>query len=377
MKTAANENRPGKHGRARLWTTASKGAELALFRMLAAWRPPLPETLPAKVRTIAVFSCTGIGDGLFDSAAIRSLKLGYPDAHLVVIAHRRRRSVALHNPFADEVLGFSKSPVARWRLLRAFRGRRPDLVVALRVNEDAVPVGYLLNRHAFFGGTEACGAMSFLLSHAVPTFGKIHAVEKTLRIAREAGGDPGAPAAMIYAVSGDEKAAAATRFSEWIDEPFIAWQVGGGRTLKQRDWPPSRIIEAIRELRRHLRHRIVLTGGNDNKEAAAEVAAACPDVINLCCRTTLEETAAVVDRAALLVSSDTGVMHLGFAIGTPSLALLHPRSEPRMFGPPPDDPRHEVIHVPAADRDGRALGMDDLPAAQVTAAILRRLPAAR
>lgn len=364
-----------KSSPANLWTSGTKAAERTFFRLLAAIFPPVPRESQTGVRTIAVLSCTGIGDGLFDSAAVRALKMGHPGAHVVIIAHRRRRSVALHNPFADDVLGFSKSPVARWRLLRAFRHRRPDLVVALRVNEDAVPVGYLLNRHAFVGGTEACGDMSFLLTRAVPTYGKIHAVEKTLRVARAAGGAPDAPAAMTYAVSETEKAAVAGRFAGWINAPFLAWQVGGGRTLRHRDWPPARIIETIRALEKLVPHRIVLTGGNDNKTAAAEVAAACPRVVNLCCLTSLEETAAVVDRAALLVSSDTGVMHLGFAIGTPTLALLHPRSEPGLFGPPPDDPRHEVIHVPKSDPSGRALTMEDLLPEQVTPAILRRLRA--
>ncbi|MBE2181434.1 MAG: glycosyltransferase family 9 protein [Chthoniobacterales bacterium] len=360
-----------------MWTKFSKAAERAVFRVVAGVMPPSAAPLPPEVKVIAVFSCTGIGDGLFDSAAIRSLKLGHPGARVVVITHRRRMSVARHNPCADEVLGMSKSPLARWRVVRAFRGRRPDLVVALRVNEDAVPVGYLLNHHAFFGGTEACGAFSFLLSRAVMTEGRIHAVEKTLRVARCAGGAADAPAAMIYEVSAAERAAASERFADWINEPFIAWQVGGGRTLKHRDWPPERIIEAAQSLRSLTPHRIVLTGGSDNKDAAARVAAACPEAINLCCRTTLEETAAVVERAAMLVSSDTGVMHLGFAIGTPTLALLHPKSEPQLFGPPPDDKRHEVIHVPRTDAPGRPLTMDDLRVAQVTDAILRRLQQTR
>lgn len=356
-----------------MWNRFSRSAERAIFRAIARARPPTPEPPSKPVKTIAVFSCTGIGDGLFDSAAIRSLKLGHPEARIVVIAHQRRMSVARHNPFADEVLGMSKSPRARWRILKAFEDRRPDLVVALRVNEDAVPVGYLLNRHAFFGGTEPCKSFTFLLSCAVPTVGKIHAVEKTMRVARAAGGAAGAPSAMIYKVSDSERAAAEERFADWINQPFIAWQVGGGRTLKHRDWPPERIIEAVQSLRKLAPHRVVLTGGSDNREAAARVAAAWPDVINLCCQTTLEETAAVVERAAALVSSDTGVMHLGFAIGTPTLALLHPRSEPRLFGPPPDDARHEVIHLPRTDDQGRDLTMDDLAVARVTDAILRRL----
>ncbi len=351
----------------------TRAAERGVFRGLAKILPPVPAPLPATPRVIAVFSCTGIGDALFDSAAIRCLKTGYPDAHVAVMAHHRRMTVARHNPFADEVLPYSKSPLARLRLLHAFRGRRPDLVVALRVNEDAVPLGYMLNRHAFFGSVRRCQSFSFLLSHPVEPVPDAHAVEETLAVARAARGAPDAPCTMVYQVTSEERKAAARRFAPWFGGPYIAWQAGGGKTLKHRDWPPRRIIEAIRLLEVKVPHRIVITGGGDNKEAADEIAAACPRAVNLCCLTTLEETATVVEGAAMLVSSDTGVMHLGFAIGTPTLALLHSRSKPAHYGPPPNDPRFEVIHMEATRGDGAPCTMDDLDAHRVVGAILQRL----
>ncbi len=356
-----------------MWKKITKAAEKGVFRGLTKIRPADPVTLPLQPRVIAVFSCTGIGDGLFDSAAIRCLKLGYPDARLVVVAHHRRMTVARHNPFADEVLPYSKSPWTRFRLLGAFRTSRPCLVVALRVNEEAVPLGYLLNRHAFFGSVHRCRSFSFLLSHPIESSPQSHAVEKTLSVARAAGGAPDAPGTMIYQVHETEREAASRRFAPWFGEPYIAWQVGGGRTLGYRDWPPRHIIEAIRLLQGQIPHRIVITGGHDNREAANLIASACPDVINLCRRTSLEETAAVVQSASLLVSSDTGVMHLGFAIGTPTLALLHPRSRPENFGPPAGDPRFEVIHLQPSPEGGAPVGMDDLEPRRVVEAVLRRV----
>ncbi|PYL92863.1 MAG: hypothetical protein DMF14_02410 [Verrucomicrobia bacterium] len=63
--------------------------EIATFRtckLLARLFPPQPKPLPRQARLILVFSTTGLGDGLFDSAAIRSLKLGHPAAKLIVCA---------------------------------------------------------------------------------------------------------------------------------------------------------------------------------------------------------------------------------------------------------------------------------------------------
>ncbi len=350
-----------------MWNKLTKSVERLALRGISAVFPPHSSPPPVAPRSVVVLSCTGIGDALFDSAAIRCIKRGYPEARVTVLAHHRRMTVARHNPYADEVLPYSKSPLARLRILRALKGRRPNVAVALRVNEDAVMLGYLLNRRAFFGSTDRCGNMSFLLSHPVQTGGGLHAIEETMRVARRAGGDVTAPAEMIYRVSSEEREAAARRFAPWFDEPYIVWQAGGGRSLRHRDWPPHKIVEAVAILQKSAPHRIIVTGGGDNKEAAAAVAAGAPGVINLCCATTLEETAALVGNAALLVSSDTGVMHLGFAIGTPTLALLHPRSKPELYGPPLGDERFEVIHLPPDAT------MDDLDAPRVTEAILRRI----
>lgn len=357
-----------------MWSKLTKKAEHFVFRQLATIRPPRSRPLPSAPRLLVVLSCTGIGDALFDSAAIRCLKLGYPNARLVVLAHHRRQAVARHNPYADEVLPYSKSPLTRGRLLRRLKQSAPDLVVALRVNEDAVALGYLLNRHAFFGSVRRCGNFSFLLSHPLEIEGGVHAVEETLQVARAAGGALNAPQAMVYRVSSTERQQAARRFAPWFQKPYIVWQAGGGRSLKHRDWPPAKIIEAITFLQKRIPHRFVITGGGDNEEAAHNIAAACPDVINLTRATTLEETAALVESAALLISSDTGVMHLGFAIGTPTLALLHPRSKPELYGPPPDDSKFEVIHLPPINDNGTPTTMDDLSAECVTEAILRRIP---
>src|SRR5437763_12830343 len=109
--------------------------EIATFRtckLLARLFPPQPKPLPRQARLILVFSTTGLGDGLFDSAAIRSLKLGHPAAKLIVCAHRTRQSVALHNPCVDEVVPFGKSPFFQFRLLWRFRRDRPGVQRSLR-----------------------------------------------------------------------------------------------------------------------------------------------------------------------------------------------------------------------------------------------------
>ena len=151
---------------------------------------------------------------------------------------------------------------------------------------------------------------------------------------------------MIYQVKTEEVIALRQRFPQLAAKPYLVMQTGGGKTRAWRDWPIERYVEAIQWLEAHYAHRVILTGGHDNREAGQAIAAACPNVINLVEQTTLEETASLLDGATLLVSTDTGVMHLGFAIGCPTLALLHYESPAAVCGPLDFSPGHEIVELP-------------------------------
>ena len=377
-----------------MWNAITQFFNERFYRLLVLVLPPTPKPLPKNPKLILVFSTTGIGDALFDSAAIKSLKQGYPQAKLLVCAHHRRQSVAKHNPFVDEVIPLSKSPLSQLCLLRRFWKKRPELVVALHVNEEAVPLGYLLNRHAFVGSLERCQRFAFLLSHPVMTRDEPHIVEETLKVAIVAGGAT-VGRGMVYQVSEEEMKALHCRYPEnllsqstaaansfvapvleassinytlsacapsapssssaaatlktgsaLLQKPYVVFQTGGGATLAWRNWPVDSYVQAIQWMQERYPHQIVLTGGHDNEAAGTAIAAACPRVLNLVQKTTLEETAALLRGAAMLVSTDTGVMHLGFAIGCPTLAFLHYRSPASMYGPLDYSPGHEIVELP-------------------------------
>jgi ADP-heptose:LPS heptosyltransferase len=351
---------------------ASKVFELTAFRLLASVRPPGHFCAPPAVRSIVVLACTGIGSGLFCSAAIESLARGYPGSRLMVVAHRKRMAVARHNPYVDEVLPYSKSPFARLRLLQALRSAHPDLIVALRLNEDTVPLGYLANRRAFVGSKRRCKAMSFLLSMPIDPPRNIHSVDEMLFIARAAGGS-NETCSMVYRVTPDEDAALARKFQDVIDKPFIVWQVAATESEDPRVWPAALATRAVENLRRAARHRIVLTGGPEETRVAGQMAAACPGVINVCGLTSFEETAALVRRADLVVSRDTGVMHLGVALGTPTLALFHSAERVGLYGPPTTGGRHCALWPESAGASDSKRPMTRLSPDMVTDHVLKMI----
>lgn len=357
-----------------MWKRLIQSLTETLFRGLAWIFPPVAGPLPKDPKLILVFSTTGIGDALFDTAAVHSLRIAYPSAHIVVCAHRKRQTVFLHDPDVDEVVPYGKAPIYALRLLRRFRRTRPDLVILLRINQEIVPLGYCINRKALFGGTWKSGRHTHLLTHGVNRDENTHILQHGTAIAETAGGVEGVKR-MIYSVSETERADVAARFSTWIGKPFIIFQAGGGKTLSWRDWPFEAYIRTITWLRQVSNLDIVITGGWDNEETASLIETSCPGVINICSKTTLQETAALISLATMLVTTDTGVLHLGYALGCPTLAVLHYASPGSLVGPTDLSMGHEVVELPPpidlkAARHG---AMVKIPDEEVRAAIVRIL----
>jgi ADP-heptose:LPS heptosyltransferase len=94
--------------------------------------------------------------------------------------------------------------------------------------------------------------------------------------------------------------------------------------------------------------RLVITGGREDAAAAESVAGALsPGATLFAGRLALAETAALLTRCRVLISTDTGIMHLGFAVRVPTLALLHPYNAHRV-GPHGYGRLHQVALLPRA-----------------------------
>lgn len=100
-----------------------------------------------------------------------------------------------------------------------------------------------------------------------------------------------------------------------------------GAGFGSRRWPAERFAAVAEHF-----ERVVVTGSAEERAVATRVAGERAEV--LAGRTPLAELAALVADAALVVSGDTGIAHLAYAYGTPSVTLFGPVG-PESWGPPP------------------------------------------
>jgi ADP-heptose:LPS heptosyltransferase len=321
-----------------------------VFRVLARWYPPTPQDLKREpLERILVFSAAGIGDTLTDSPAIRALKETFPRSTITVVTHRRRSILVEHNPLVDQVVLYHKSLFRFFSLRRELREFQPNVIVMLRGNDpDLWPLAYSINRHAVV----SCRVMtrfSFLISHpvSIPAWDQTHGVEQTLEIVRALGADT-RNRRLVYQVEREEEDRVREKLDAYFphSRPLVIFQVGGGRRSAWRDWPEQNFIGLAQRLLAQYDINLILLGGQDLSQKGRTIHLALPErTLNLAGLLTLEESAALLSMAKILVSTDTGIMHLGFAVGVDTLAMIHCNNPASRVGPYDYGEQHRVVQL--------------------------------
>jgi lipopolysaccharide heptosyltransferase II len=136
--------------------------------------------------------------------------------------------------------------------------------------------------------------------------------------------------------------AAAARLRAVAGRPLVGVHVSGGRPIKQ--WPVERFAEVAAHLADVRSAAIVATGSAmDRPLVDAFVRAVAPrPIIDASGGEDLVEAAAVMARLDVLVTGDTGPMHLASAVGTPVVAVFGP-SDPARYAP--QNPSDRIVRI--------------------------------
>lgn len=370
------KRRPGKRSQ-----SLSSRLNFALFAgtvgVAAKVRPPrAAEVRLGAGSRVLVFSTAGIGDSLLDSAGIRALAETFPGVRISAVVHHRRPHIAAHNPFLERLFFLKKGPLEFFRLFAELHRVGPwDAILFLScLDPEARSLGYLLARDRTFGPgwrTDLPWLCATNLDDSA--LRRAHLAAQAVAVAAAVGADCTTPR-MVYEVKDPEHAelAETLRRIGCSSAPGLTLQLGGGGA-SYRDWPAAHFIELARTLRERGVGPIFLLGGPDHVEKAGRVAQTLgtDGVWNLAGTLPLPLAAALVASSRCVMSTDTGIMHLAFAVGTPTVALLHPRPGAARVGPLWESGRHRVLALekPLGYSRPEDARMENIPPARVIEAV--------
>ncbi len=122
--------------------------------------------------------------------------------------------------------------------------------------------------------------------------------------------------------AGPDEQAKVDRLTKGMDRPIAC--IFPGASIKQRHWPVKRWSDVADNLWEKGFH-VILLGGKGEKNINSKITGlTCSPVMNLCCRLTLNETAALFKQTSLLISTDSGILHLGVLSGLSTISLFGP-----------------------------------------------------
>lgn len=104
--------------------------------------------------------------------------------------------------------------------------------------------------------------------------------------------------------------------------PIIAVQAGASQAKRQ--WDPNKFIQLIDELVKNCSARVILTGSKKELPIINQIIQGCDskNVFSAAGKTTISQLAALLKMSELLITGDTGPMHIAVAAGTPVVALF-------------------------------------------------------
>jgi lipopolysaccharide heptosyltransferase II len=294
-------------------------------------------------RKILLLRLERIGDLLMVIDAIRDARRAWPDAEIDLAVGSWNADLARLIPEVTRLQvadapWLARGSGASWSSLlsRAFDWRRShyDLVINFEPDIRSNLLAWISGAPRRYGyWTGGGGALLTRASAYAPmTHVSDNAKHLVARAARKAAIDPGEPPAGARLVPPPEAAARAEAILNGAARPLIGVHASGGRESKQ--WHLDRFAAVARRLAAERGATIVLTGSPADRSMVDEVkqGIGTARVVDAAGELDLPSLAALLGRLDVLVTGDTGPMHLAAAMGTPVVALFGP-SHVERYGP--------------------------------------------
>ncbi len=271
-----------------------------------------------------------IGDVLLTTPVIRAVRAALPHAMIAYLGDSEAVTLLEHNPDLDEIIGFDFSRptiVEQTRVALLLRRRRFDLVLDLFSNPRSALISYLSGAPVRVGLDRK--GRGRLYTIRISDDGVVRtAIEHHLRFSAAIGIPPAAKETRIV-VTTEEREKAAELLRECASRPVGHPLVGlhPGATWPAKRWIPERFGELAVRLERELGAQVIVTAGPREEEAvrlATGSLSRSPVVLPV---VGLRMLAALISHCDAYVSNDAGPMHIGAAVGTPTIGLFGPGEE--------------------------------------------------
>lgn len=280
----------------------------------------------------------------------RAIKRRIPGAHVTWLVEEKAQDILLGNPDIDEVMVFPRArlrelrrrraygrlAIEGFRFIRTLRAHRFSVAFDLQGLLRSGVLTWLSGAKHRVGFADARECSTLFLTHRVqPQSPYVRAGGRSLDALRLLDILPDSFDLTVPVATDDDQAAVRILESAGVGRGCRIATLCPATTRPNKHWTEEGFAALIDGLYRRYGLTSVLLGGPGDEpllrriEALAEV----PPVL-LAGRTSLKQASAVIRRSELLVSVDTGLLRVGLAMRTPTIALFGPTNPKHLEGEP-------------------------------------------
>jgi ADP-heptose:LPS heptosyltransferase len=272
---------------------------------------------------ILVSNCYGLGDLITCTPALRRLKEFYPFCHLTVLTNHKHVPVIKGLPYIDEIIDLQRGQMfSKYRLL--LKIYQQDAVAFTDWQPQLLLMSYLMRVPIRGGIDRKSSILRYCLINRVADRQRTFLEYAGERRAREIGG------ALSVALGGDmtqcDVAEPAMAVKAAVDEmlrslgltptsPFLLLSPFAGDAVRY--WPVTEAKRFVQSVQREFQLPVIVTGNTDNIADAKKISS-----YELAGKTDILQLIELIRRTRLLVTPDSGPMHIAGAVGTKVVALF-------------------------------------------------------
>jgi lipopolysaccharide heptosyltransferase II len=331
--------------------------------------PTIPVLQP---RRILVRGLNWLGDAVMTTPALMRVRERFPGAHIALLTPEKLKDLWLHHPAISETISFAPGENV-FSIGSKLRERNFDLALvlpnsprsALEVWLARIPqrIGYARPWRNFFltqtvtARQEAVkmrkrsiAEIRKLISSHSPLATRpsplAHQIHEYLHLVAALGANPEPLPPQLFATL-DEIESAEKKFGLTdISQPVFGLNPGAEYGPAKR-WPVDRFIAAAREIQKRTNCVWIMFGGTGDAPIANQIASGLgtptAELRNLAGKTSLRELMALLKLCRVLLTNDSGPMHLAAALGT-QVVVPFGSTSPELTGPGlPGDTRHRLL----------------------------------
>lgn len=292
-----------------------KSFDKTVGRLLFTIFPPSSVNAPDAISKILIIRPGGIGDAVLLASAINFLKKNYPDCHITILAERRNVGVFQLIPCVakvlcyDHPLEFIQALCDRYDVVIDTEQWHHLSAAVARLVRAPVKIGFDTNerRRMFTHGIR--------YDQSAYEADNFHALLKPLGTDYQRDNEItflSLPLQSLFRVN--------KLLQHFSEELFVV--IFPGASIPEKRWGVDQFRRVV-EMLSIFGIKTVVVGGKEDRQQG-EIIAGGGMALNLVGLTSLSETAAVIQKSSLLISGDSGVLHIAVGLGVPTVSLFGP-----------------------------------------------------